>query len=203
MDIAKLTDRIKSEVDKDKLEAITPVLKEIEIGVVSLIENVKDASAESKARKLKIREMQGQINDMDVDIDDLRKKADTSELTAQLKELETFKAGVQEETRKSFLNRFNAVKEDPRFEKASTFLKLPEAGENGEMDFESITNDEMAHNLTELKKLDQLDYFSNEEKPREAHADQVPKGQADLNTRIKSADSIEALEKLNEEMAGA
>lgn len=203
MDIAKLTDRIKSEVDKDKLEAITPVLKEIEIGVVSLIENVKDASAESKARKLKIREMQSQINDMDVDIDDLRKKADTSELLAQLKELETFKAGVQEETRQSFLNRFNTVKEDPRFEKASTFLKLPEAGENGEMDFENISNEDMAHNLTELKKLDQLDYFSNEEKPREAHADQVPKGQADFNTRVKSADSIDALEKLNEEMAGA
>ena len=203
MDIAKLTDRIKSEVDKDKYEVITPILKEIEVGVISLIENVKDASAESKARKLKIREMQTTIGDMDVDIDELRKKSDTSELTAQIKDLEVFKSGVQEETRISFLNRFNTVKDDPRFEKASAFLKLPEVGEDGKLNFSDTSNDDIAHNLTELKKLDQLDYFSETEKPREAHADQVPKGQADFGTRIKSADSMEALELLNEEMAGA
>ena len=203
MDIVKLTDRVRSEVDKDKLEALTPILKEIEVGVVTLIENVKDASAESKARKLKIREMQGQLNDNDVDIDELRKKADTSELTAELKNLKVFKAGVQEETRTSFLNRYNKVKNDPRFEKASSFLKMPEAGENGEMDFTEISNDDMASNLTELKKLDQLDYFSSPEKPKEAHADQVPKGQQDFGTRVKGATSMADLEKLNEEMAGA
>lgn len=204
MDITKQLDRVRSLVGPEKVEEINDTLKEIEVGVVGLIDNVKDASAESKARKLKIRQMQSDLNDKETDIAELTEKADVSKYEDEIKSLRAFKDGVIEEGRNSFINRYEKFADNPRMEKASQFFTLPDKDEDGKMDWSKIEDDAMAKNLAEFKKLETLDYFDGvQEVKKDVAGDNVPTGQVDYNTRIQKATTMEELNAINDEMAGA
>tara|TARA_B110000495_G_scaffold197407_1_gene207629 strand:+ start:153 stop:770 length:618 start_codon:yes stop_codon:yes gene_type:complete len=205
MDIAKQIDRVRSIVGPEKAEELSEVLNEMKVEVIGLIDNVKDASAESKARKLKIRSMQTDMNNYETDIAELTTKADTSELTKEIEKLRDFQKGVVEESRNSFINRFEKIKDNPKLEKASQYFNLPEANEKGALKWDEIDNDAMASNLAEIKKLENLDYF-DQGKPeikKSVAGENVPTGVVDINSRIQNAKTMEELNAINDEMAGA
>ena len=96
-------------------------------------------------------------------------------------------------------------KDNPKLEKANQFFTIPEADEDGKRDWSQVENDAMAKNLAEFKKLETLDYFEDSEPviKKSVAGDNVPTGSVDLNSRIEKATTMEELNALNDEMAGA
>ena len=218
MDFAKLRAQIAAQLDieavaevlgADGLAKINSSLRSIESGVSEMQENLTHANTESKNRKLKIREMATEQETFKEQIEELTGKADTSELTAELETLRTYKKDNLANMRGGFIEGFAKVAEHDNFAKAKGFFKLPklnaEGGllkaEDGSFDFADVSDVDMESNIAEMNKLNALGYFETAEggepeNKNRANGDLnegVPK---DLNAKIEAATTMAELHAL-------
>ncbi len=80
-------------------------------------------------------------------------------MKTELENLRQFKSGVEKETCAAFIAAFGNVKDHLRFEKAKEFFTLPEIDADGNPKWDKVNDEATAENLTEMKKLERLDYF--------------------------------------------
>ena len=199
MDIKKLLEQVRSQLDGETAEKVNSVLKEIETGVVDIVDSLKAANSESKSRKLKIRDLEEKISDYEVQVEKLQKESDTTELTKELESLKAFKSEVITRQRESFTNRFKEIKSHKNFEKAAKLFTLPEPDKDGEYDFSKLEDSDFDRNIQKLNELDALDYFGEQSK-KSVDGKKTDQSPADISERISGAKTIEELEAIQDEM---
>ncbi len=203
MEFAQLIGQVRSQLDDEGLSKVGSVLKEIEAGYNDTVDSLKAASSESKQRKIKIRELSSQVEDLEADITGLKKKSDTSELETELNDLKEFKAGVQKQNRGRFEAEFNKIKGHANFEKASGEFTLPDPDDEGNYDFTSMSDEDVDRNMNSLGRLNRLDYFANNSQGKDTkktHGSRKESQPGDVLTQIQNAKTFEEVQQLQAEM---
>ncbi|MDZ7795533.1 MAG: hypothetical protein U5N56_00105 [Candidatus Marinimicrobia bacterium] len=165
MDIQKLLDQVRSQIGDEAVAKVNSVLKSIESGVTDLQDDIKRVNSESKERKLKIRELESSVQDKDVELEDLKKKADTSEIEKEVDGLREFKSRTLKAQRDSFASKLENVSKHPKFEDIKDFLHLPEPGKDGKYDLSKMEDEDLEKSMDELNKFDKAGLFGKVERP--------------------------------------
>lgn len=162
--IKALLDQVRSQIGDEAVTKVNSILKEIESGVTDLQEDISRVNSESKERKIKIRELESQLSEKDVEVEDLKKKADTSALQQELTVLREFKSNTLKSQRDSFASKLETISKHPKFESIKPFLKLPEPGKDGKYDLSKLEDTDLEVNMTELGKFEAAGLFGPVEK---------------------------------------
>jgi predicted nucleic acid-binding Zn-ribbon protein len=122
MEIKEILAKIKAAVGEEITPKIEGLLKNIEAEFSSVTDDLKAANAESKERKLKLREMQTQLDEAGEKVKGLEGKANDPAQKQELDALKQFKADVLKVRRESFSGEFAKIAKHPNFEKAKEQL---------------------------------------------------------------------------------
>ncbi len=165
MKIKELLDQVRSQIGDEAVTKVNSILKQIESGVTDLQEDISRVNSESKERKIKIRELESKISDKETELEDLKKKADTSALEQELKVLREFKTNTLKSQRDSFASKLQTISKHPNFEKVKGFFELPEPDKDGNYDLSKLEDGDLETNITELSKFETAGLFGKIEKP--------------------------------------
>lgn len=143
---------------------INSLLAEADRMADDLIDNLKSANSESKNRKEKIRELQGELESKSEVITGLESKQNPNEeLQNEVTGLREFKSKWFNNEKSKFESQFSEISKHPKFEKAMQKFKLPEK-DGDKWDLSKLKDEEFEHNINALNELNELDYFAGEDK---------------------------------------
>ena len=185
-------------VSGDNADEVQVSLKKLGGLYEDRVASLKAFGSENKEKRIAIEERDGKIRDLNEQVDKLGKQIENinaNDPSEELDGLRQFKADTLKHQRTSFTGEFEQVMSHPNFEKASKLFKMPEMKDE-KPSWETLSDDDINNNMSELKKLKELDYFTSQnESPKKVFngATQPPKTQAEL---IGSAQSIAELEKI-------
>lgn len=183
MDVKELLAKIKAAVGEENAPKIDGLLKSVEAEFSSLSDDLKAANAESKERKLKIRELTGQLEETGEKVKEFEGKVNDPALKQELDALKQFKADVLKGRRDSFAGEFAKITKHPNFEKAKEQFRLPKPTEAGEYDFTKAADADIEHNLAKMAEYQKIGFFAHEQQdggsgfnlPRNQGGEQPPK----------------------------
>ena len=165
MDISKQIEQVRSKLTDEQLSTVGSVLKEIESGFLELSNDLSAANSESKARKLKIRDLEKEKEDHEVKITELQGKIDSFDNEPLIKERDQYKikySNILNAQKQSFVTQFTKIQEHPNFEKAKSKFNIPDIKEiDGKqvIDWDGLTEEQLEKNITVLNDLNSLEYF--------------------------------------------
>ena len=161
MAIKELIDQVRSQISSEDSEKVGILLEQIKNEASDLQSSKAAVDTESKNRRIKLRELESEIEGLKIERDDFKTKYDSfddSPLKQRLQELESkYSSSLQTQVR-SFQTFFDSVKDHPKFEKAKSRFKIPE-GDNGALDFSKLAPEDIEHNISVQNDLQQLEYF--------------------------------------------
>jgi len=190
MDIKDVLAKIKAAAGEEITPKIDGLLKSIENEFASMGDDLKAANAESKERKLKIRELSGQLEEASDKVKDLDGKANNPDLAKEMADLKQFKADVLKTKRAAFSGEFATVAKHPNFEKAKEQFKLPKPADDGTFDFTKATDEEIAHNVAKLEEYRKIGYFAEEQKPTPGFNGPRNNGQPDAGPKEATREGL-------------
>jgi predicted RNase H-like nuclease (RuvC/YqgF family) len=157
-------EQVRSKIDGEEAAKLISDLKSIEEGVTDLQTEVERVNGESKGRKIEIRDLKKDIADKDEEIDSLKKKTDTSELTKEVETLREFKSNILKGQRDSFGADLKSISKHPKFESMKGFYKLPEPDKDGNYDLSKIEDADLEFNIAKLQEHKAAEVFGKVEK---------------------------------------
>ncbi len=166
MDIKQVVDRVRSKLTDEQLSEVSTDLETIKSGYLEKVDEAKVAVDESVKRKLKIRGMTTDLENITIERDEWKTKVDSFDDTELIKERDIFKTKYEEslKTQVGSISSFiDKVKEHPNFEKAKGRFKFPEIVED-KFNWDASTPEDTAHNVAAKNDLEQLDYFAPTDK---------------------------------------
>ena len=137
------------------------ILKSIESEYNDTLDNLRVSNTESKNRKIKIRELEPQLEDLRDKVELMETNPDKTEMETKLKSLEEFKSGYLKTQRTTFVSELGKITQHPNWEKASGRFVLPETKEGEEMDINKLTDEQLESNIKNLADLHSLGYFDS------------------------------------------
>ncbi len=158
MNIKELLDQLRSQIGGEAAAKAESALKNIERGVLDLQEDISRVNTESKERKIKIRELESQLSEKDVEIEGLKKKTDTSEVEKEVASLKEFKSRTLKAQRDSFASKLETISKHPNFEKVKPFLSLPDP-KDGKYDLSKMEDGDLEKNMGEIGKFEATGLF--------------------------------------------
>jgi len=158
-------EQVRSKLGDEEVAKLNSDLKSLESGVTELQEDVERVNGESKGRKIKIRELESQLSDKDTELDTLKKKTDTSELTKEVETLREFKSNTLKGQRDSFASKLKTISKHPNFENVKGFLKLPDPDKDGNYDLSKLEDGDIEHNISKLSEYEAVKLFGEVSKP--------------------------------------
>jgi len=168
MDFTKVIAEIRKSLDDETVAKVGTLLKDLERGIGELIDDAKADSAESKSRKLKIKELESEKEKLQDEVEKLKSDNSSEALQKQNEELkkenETLKqyqASVLKDRRNSFVTRYDKIKDVVNFDKISKDLKLPEE-KDGKLNWESLSDDDISANLEIISKAEEWGLFEKQ-----------------------------------------
>ncbi len=159
MEFKEILAKIKAAVGEEISPKIEGLLKSVEAEFSSITDDLKAANAESKERKLKIRELTTQLDEAGEKVKGLEGKANDPAQKQELDALKQFKADVLKVRRESFSGEFAKIAKHPNFEKAKEQFKLPKPSESGEYDFSKAADADIEHNLAKMAEYHKIGFF--------------------------------------------
>lgn len=169
MSIKEQLDQLRSMIPADKQESASVILKGIESEDIDLRASLSSANTESKGRKIKIRELEGALEDKDLKIADYEKKVSAFDDSDLKKQVETYKnkyLGALKIQKDSFVNSFETVEKHPNFKDVlSKKFKIPEkSGEDYAWD--KLKDEDWEQNISTYNELNSLRYFDSVQKAK-------------------------------------
>lgn len=168
MAIKDLIEQVRSKLTAEQVEAIGSVLKSLENEVIDLQNSLSAANAESKGRKLKLRELEEKLQDYEIEksewqkkLDELDKRLKDDSKDATIKELQAKLNTFLTKEKNSFINSFESISKHPKFEKAKTKFVLPEQDKDGKYLWDKLDDKSWEQNINYLNELNELDYFES------------------------------------------
>jgi hypothetical protein len=187
--LTEILAKIRAAVGEESTPKIDGLLKQIEAGFASVADDLKAANAESKERKIKIRDLTGQLDDATLKVKDLDGKANNPDLAKEMADLKQFKADALKTKRAAFSGEFATVAKHPNFEKAKEQFKLPKPADDGTFDFSKSTDEEIAHNMAKLDEYRKIGYFE-EQKPAPGFNGPRNNGQPDAGPKEATREGL-------------
>ena len=167
--IQDIVDQVRSQLSPEDLGKVGSFLEQIKNEAQELYDSKKASDSESKNRKIKIREQDEQIQNLQIDNDKLKKEVDSFSTEEIEKERNLYKeklsAFVNKE-RDAFSQWYNKVKEHPHWEKAKDEFIIPK--KDDKEDWESLKEEDLEKNLASRNRLEKLEYFKADIKAQPA-----------------------------------
>jgi len=192
MDVKEILAKIRAAAGEEIAPKIDGLLGNIEAEFTNITDDLKAANAESKERKLKIRELTGQLEEAGEKVKEYEGKVNDPALKQEFDALKQFKADVLKGRRDSFAGEFAKIIKHPNFEKAKEQFKLPKPTEAGEYDFSKSADADIEHNLAKMAEYQKIGFFG-EEQPAGGTGFNLPRNQGgEQPPTIKSAQDLQA-----------
>ena len=152
--ISKIREALGEESPKVEtfLKAIESDYSKFDVELDDLRETVKHVNTESKQRKLKIREQEGELEDKNTEIETLKGKDMSEEVTTLKTKLKSYEDAEVEKTKlkaKGFIDKYEALKIHADWDTCKSKFKLPEE-KDGKLDWESMDINDIAKNADGL-----------------------------------------------------
>jgi len=158
--LEKSVDEIMSKLDDEKKSEVSGLLKSIK----SIYkDDVDSLYGESKRRQEKITELEPKLQTYEDEIEQLKRKADTTVMEQELTDLRKYKTAVLKQNKETFITKFSGITQHDNFEKAKDKFTLPEADEEGKYDFSKLDDDVIQKNSETLTFLESLDFFKTKD----------------------------------------
>lgn len=175
MDIKEIMAKIKAAAGEDVSPKIESFLRQIEAEFATVADDLKAANAESKERKLKLRELQTQLDEAGEKVKDYEGKVNDPALKQELETLRQFKGDVLKARRGTFSAEFGDVTKHANFDKAKEQFKLPKPTDAGEYDFSKLSDADIEHNMAKLDEYRKIGYFAADPVPPPAGPYNMPR----------------------------
>lgn len=201
----KIIDSIKSKVSGDDASAIKSELSQVSALFEDTIASLSGFGSENKEKRLEITKLEKDNRQLRADLDNVQSEFDTfkeSQDSTELESLREYKANVLAQSKNTFMKQFDTITEHDKFSKVKKFFTLPDADEEGKYDLSSLADEDIEKNINQLNQLNDIDYFdtqtpeAQEEVKNKAFGKSQPKP-ADFQTQLDSVETMEDLEKLN------
>jgi len=188
MDFKKKVAEIRQTLDKEIVDSIDSILKEIESGTESLSTELIEVKRENKEKKLELRTLNGEIEAKDSEIDKIARervklqteiktlqvksenpempqdyedvKKERDDLKGQIEQFQQKWQGIVTERRNSVKTEIEKLAKHPKWEKAKSLLPLPDE-KDGAFDWEKWEDDSVETAYSKLNELKAIDYFDN------------------------------------------
>jgi predicted nucleic acid-binding Zn-ribbon protein len=192
MDVKEILAKIKAAAGEEIAPKIDGLLKSVEAEFATITDDLKAANAESKERKLKIRELTGQLEETGEKVKEYEGRVNDPALKQEFDALKQFKADVLKGRRESFVGEFAKITKHPNFEKAKEQFRLPKPTESGEYDFTKAADADIEHNMQKMSEYQKIGFFG-EEQPAGGSGFNLPRNQGgEQPPVIKSAQDLQA-----------
>jgi predicted nucleic acid-binding Zn-ribbon protein len=192
MDVKEILAKIKAAAGEEIAPKIDGLLKSVEAEFATITDDLKAANAESKERKLKIRELTGQLEETGEKVKEYEGRVNDPALKQEFDALKQFKADVLKGRRESFAGEFAKITKHPNFEKAKEQFRLPKPTESGEYDFTKAADADIEHNMQKMSEYQKIGFFG-EEQPAGGSGFNLPRNQGgEQPPVIKSAQDLQA-----------
>jgi len=182
----ELKEEIKAAVDDIRTKAGAEIADKIEDSLISIVTKTNSMVTQSRELESEVKELraeaynkrhalkdyekeaQTKIQDYEDKIKTLEENSNDEETKVEMDRLRDFEKETIESQRSDFKSFVEGVKDNARFEKVSSRFKLP-SNDDG-IDFEGFAQmqyDDLKHNLSQMRDLQELEYFdSTPEKPK-------------------------------------
>jgi len=216
MDIAKVIEQVRSKLKGDavaealgesNLASINAALRDLSVGAQELQELLHTANEESKGRKIKIRTLEGEMEELQEKHDNLASDTGKEALETEVKGLREFKTTVQDGQRKAFSADFMKIVDHPAFEKASALFTLPKKSEDGKefvkddagaFDFSELSPEQMTANADKLQELTGVGLFDvADDKGNQNQGDGRQRQRSNGNSALEEIKGAKTMEELN------
>ncbi len=168
MAIKESIEQLSSMIAPEKVEQGRTILKTLENEFIDLSASKSASDSESKGRKLKIREMEGVLEDREMRIVELDNKIKSFDDSAIKKERDAYAQKYKSALKlqqEYFKSNFDVVEKHPNFEPVlKVKFKVPEK-EGDQYKWDSLKEDEWEHNIQTFNELNSLKYFESAPKP--------------------------------------
>lgn len=192
MDVKEILAKIKAAAGEEIAPKIDGLLKSVEAEFATITDDLKAANAESKERKLKIRELTGQLEETGEKVKEYEGRVNDPALKQEFDALKQFKSDVLKGRRESFAGEFAKITKHPNFEKAKEQFRLPKPTESGEYDFTKAADADIEHNMQKMSEYQKIGFFG-EEQPAGGSGFNLPRNQGgEQPPVIKSAQDLQA-----------
>jgi len=192
MDLDEVLEQLLNEIPEENRDKAEKLVGQLAGEWNGLIDDLKAANAESKERKLNIRELTGQLEEAGEKVKEYEGKVNDPALKQEFDALKQFKADVLKGRRDSFAGEFAKIIKHPNFEKAKEQFKLPKPTEAGEYDFSKSADADIEHNLAKMAEYQKIGFFG-EEQPAGGTGFNLPRNQGgEQPPTIKSAQDLQA-----------
>ena len=165
MDLKEVLAKIKAAAGEEAAPKIDSLLRQVEAEFATIADDLKAANAESKERKLKLRELQTQLDEAGEKVKDYEGKVNDPALKQELEALKQFKGDVLKARRGTFAAEFGEVVKHANFEKAKEQFKLPKPSDSGEYDYTKLSDADIEHNMAKLDEYRKIGFFAAETAP--------------------------------------
>ena len=142
--------------DSSKVEAHLKVIEgdysKFEVDLSDLQDTIKHVNTESKTRKLKIRELEGNLEDKEAEMETLKGKDMTEEvkiLQTKLKGYEDTEAEKVKTKAQGFIDKYDKLKDHADWDTCKGKFKIP-VEKDGKLDWESMDINDVAKNADGL-----------------------------------------------------
>ena len=163
--LRSILDRVRSKIPDEALSEVSSDLKAIESGYLEVSDSAKVASSESKDRKLKLRELNDELENIKIERDDWKKKFDEYDDTDLKKERDTYKQKYQnflEDQKSAFQDFFKKASSSDAWKRVADEYKIPDK-EGDEYKWESLDPDALENNISKMNYHNKLGLFETQQ----------------------------------------
>ena len=134
------------------LKAIEGDYSKFNVELEDLRDTIKHVNTESKQRKLKIRELEGNLDDKDTEMETLKGKDMTEEVKTLQTKLKGFEDAEVEKIKikaKGFIDKYDTLKDHTDWDTCKGKFTIPEE-KDGKLDWDSVDINDIAKNADGL-----------------------------------------------------
>lgn len=185
MPIDEQVDQVRSQLPDEVKSKVGSVLETIRSEFADIEDRLSAANSESKKRKIKIRELEESREDLEATITQLNEKINSFDTTAIEQERDQYKnkyTSMLDTQKGHFKIQFEKITKHPKFEHAKNEFDVP-MSDDGEIDWEKLTNEQLEKNISALNHLNSLNYFDEAQgDPRNLTTSKATRSREEIKT---------------------
>lgn len=196
---------ISNKVTGDDADSVKTSLKQLNVLHNDVVDKLQAFGEENKDKRGVIQNLTKQIRNVEDERDNLKQdyddfKGENSNVMDELDALRQYKADTSAKFKQSYVEKLKSVQNHAKFEKLNDVLHMPQANENGEMDWNALENNQLESNYNEIIKLEKLDYFDKSAPAKKVDGSLGNKGVGNFEQMVENAQTLQELQDIQNRM---
>ena len=163
MSYKEAIDRVRSQMTEEQISKVGADLKVIESEIIERDNELTATRSEAKDKRLKLNDAKSKIADLETEVETLQKQTDTTELKKQIEGLKAKNTKLIGGLKSHFQAQHEFIATHPNYENAVSWFDIPKK-EDGALDYESMTEEQVEKNFDAINKLNQIKFFGDVKK---------------------------------------